>query len=170
LTEKEGDVFDMCNSEVDDEYILAKHFCTRKVVSAEAVARKFRPLWRATKGFMAKDKGDNIMLFYFRDLANLERVLTNEPWSYDNHLVQMQRVDSDLSIEHMEFSKVSLWVQVHGNPIRRMKIGLVEAIGSALGKVEPIQENKEDCGWGQYARIRVWLDSSKPLCRGERSG
>lgn len=58
----------------------------------------------------------------------------------------MQRVDSDLSIEHMEFSKVSFWVQVHGNPIRRMKIGLVEAIGSALGKVEPIQENEEDRG------------------------
>ena len=77
----------MCNSKVDDEYILATHFCTRNVVNSEVVARTFRPLWRATKGFMAKDKGDNRMLFYFRDLTDLERVLANEPWSYDKHVM-----------------------------------------------------------------------------------
>jgi hypothetical protein len=95
LTEGEGDKFNLDPSYPSETYTLAVKFFTRRIINVEAITRTFKPLWRAEKGFSARDMGDNIILFEFEEKADLERVLLLEPWSYDKYLVAFRRLEED---------------------------------------------------------------------------
>jgi hypothetical protein len=120
LTDKEEVPFDFGQAEKDDHYYLAARFMTSRGLNLESVVRTFTPLWRAEKGFTARDLGNNMVVFIFESEADLERVIQLEPWSYDKHLVSFQRVEADTSIAEMECKWCSFWVQIHNLPVRRM--------------------------------------------------
>uniref|UniRef100_A0A2N9HKV4 CCHC-type domain-containing protein n=1 Tax=Fagus sylvatica TaxID=28930 RepID=A0A2N9HKV4_FAGSY len=168
LTEHEEDTYDLGASLDQSSHVLAAKFVTRRTVNAESVARTFKPLWKTAHGFTVKDMGENRMVFSFEDVVDLERVLLNEPWTYDKHLVILQRIVSDVAIESVVFSSVPFWIQIHGLPIRSQKAEVAEGIGRSLGEVDPFLESEGFAGGGSYVRIRVRLDCSKPLCRSRR--
>ncbi len=149
-------------------FVLAAKFFTKRIVNAESVARTFKPLWKTTRGFTVKDMGENWMVFTFDDGVDLDRVLFNEPWTYDKFLVTFQKIDSDISIDSVIFSIVPFWVQIHGLPIRSLQGEVAEGIGSSLGRVEKFQGHEGFAGGGNYVRLRIHLDYTKPLCRGHR--
>ncbi len=41
-------------------------------------------------------------------------------------------------------------------------------IGQALGRLIPIVDSEDEVSWGDFVRIRVALNISKPLCRGKK--
>ena len=71
--------------------VLAAKFFTNKALNIEAVARTFRPLWCTKASFHISNVGDNILLFTFDQEIDAVKVLLGEPWSYDQHLVVLQR-------------------------------------------------------------------------------
>jgi hypothetical protein len=123
LNEIEGDRFNLGSSTQAVSYSLAMKFYTRRVINIEAVIRTFKPLWRTEKGFLARDMGDNILLFEFEDGADMERVLFSEPWSYDKYLVAFRKVVEDVEIENVVFDQVAFWVQIHNLPVLSLKKG-----------------------------------------------
>ena len=44
--------------------------------------------------------GNHIVLFIF-DKLEVETILENEPWSFDKHLMVLQRYDKDTSVEEL---------------------------------------------------------------------
>ena len=169
LTEHEDDIFDLDPSLESPAFVLAAKFFTRRTVNVEAIARTFKPLWKTARGFTVKDMGENRMVFTFEDEVDLERVLLNEPWTYDKYLVILQRVDSDVSIDSMVFSTVPFWVQIHGLPIWSLTGAVAEGIGNSLGRVEKFLDHEGFAGGGSYVQIRIHIDCTKPLCRGRRT-
>ena len=47
-----------------------------------------------------KNMGNHIVLFIF-DKLEVETILENEPWSFDKHLMVLQRYDKDTSVEEL---------------------------------------------------------------------
>lgn len=41
-------------------------------------------------------------------------------------------------------------------------------LGSSVGKVEEVDTDKDGIGWGEYLRVKVLIDLSKPLPRGRK--
>jgi hypothetical protein len=41
-------------------------------------------------------------------------------------------------------------------------------IGQALGRLIPVVDSEDEVSWGDFVRIRVALNISKPLCRGKK--
>jgi hypothetical protein len=39
-------------------------------------------------------------------------------------------------------------------------------IGSSIGKVEEVEVDDEGVGWGEYLRVHIVLDLTKPISRG----
>ena len=97
---------------------------------------------------------------------DLERVLVNEPWSFDKSLVVFQRLLEDGPINDALFSHVSFWVQLHNLPIRRMTEEAATAIGRSIGYVEKVAASDDERGGENCMRIRVRVDVTRPLCRG----
>lgn len=78
--------------------VIAAKFFTRRVLNMEAIARTFKPLWQTKKRFDVKYMGNQVVLFVFSEGSNADRVLLGEPWSYDKHLVSMQRLEKNVSV------------------------------------------------------------------------
>lgn len=170
MTGKEGVKINLDSSQTQPEFILVARFLTRKPINTEAVSRTFRPLWRAEKGFVVKDLGDNKASITFQDDVELERVISNGPWSYDKFLVVLQRVEDDTPLTAMNLNLAVFWVQIHRLPLRSMKREIAQQIGGTIGEVMTTTPEDEDSGAGNFVRVRVLINISDPLCRGRLVG
>lgn len=82
----------------------------------DAVARTFKQLWRTDGGFKIQNQGNNLVLFVFNSLAKVDKILKSQPWSFNKHLIVMQRYMNDTPAKDLAFYKVPFWVQVHDIP------------------------------------------------------
>lgn len=71
---------------------LAGQFFIKRVLYVESVGHTFKPLWKPIGELKIKTAGDNVLLFEFKDILDLEKVLEFEPWTFDKSLVVFQRV------------------------------------------------------------------------------
>ena len=107
------------------------------------------------------------MIFVFETENDVERVLMNEPWCFDKHLVLFQRYVSGQPIRQLQFNLVPLWLQFHGLPIDHLTDETAVMIRNSVGNVIHFQVKEELIG-GDFLRIRVNVEITKPLCRGHR--
>ena len=166
LSECEGNKFVVQEETTVEEHLLAAKFLTRRVLNMEAIARTFTLLWKTRKDFEIRDMGDHMILFVFPEEADIDRVLEGEPWSFDRHLVVLQRIDRDVAIRSLDFSITRFWIQVHDLPVGNFSLELEKKIGSVAGKVENKMTDEGDQHGVNFFRIRVAVDIHKPLCRG----
>ncbi|KAK7854049.1 uncharacterized protein CFP56_033737 [Quercus suber] len=148
-----------------DTFTLAAKFLTKRVVNMESVARTFRPLWRSEKDVQIKDMGDNILFFNFEDECDLDRVLEHEPWTYDKHLVVFEKVTANVPLSSLAFQFTTFWIQIHELPVQCLNQETRDAIGSSLGKPLLMTDTESEGGKGNYLRVRVRIDITKPLNR-----
>ncbi|KAK9992566.1 hypothetical protein SO802_027551 [Lithocarpus litseifolius] len=168
LSEAEGSKFVIRNDPGAEEHILAAKFLTRRALNMEAIAKTFTLLWKTRKGFEIRDMGDHRVLFVFPDAADVDRVLMGEPWTFDRHLVVLEKMNSTGVFEDLSFNQTSFWVQVHDLPVRRSSLEVAMEIVSVMGKVDVGMSKEGGSSKFNFFRIRVSVDITKPLCRGRR--
>ena len=130
-----------------------------------AIAKTFTPLWRSRNGFQVRNLGNHMVLFVFYNKEEVEKVIQSEPWSFDKHLMVLERYDKNNLVKEFQFNKTTFWVQVHGLPIKFMNVRAAAKICEVLGTVLP-STNQQETEGGNFVRIRVSLDVTIPLCRG----
>ena len=164
ISDREGPTFDLEEEMAMPEFIIAGKFYTRRALNTKAIASTFMPLWRSKNGFKVKNMGNHIVLFTFNNKLEVDTILSNEPWSFDKHLIVLQRYDKDTPIEDLTFNRTSFWVQVHNIPMRFMNQKVAEGICSTVGTV--IQKPNMEVDGGSFMRVRVSMDVTRPLSRG----
>ncbi|XP_030970096.1 uncharacterized protein LOC115990400 [Quercus lobata] len=164
ILDTEGPTFDLEEELATPEYIIAGKFYTRRALNMEAIASTFMPLWRSRNGFKVKNMGNHIVLFTFDNKHEVDSILSNEPWSFDKHLLVLQRYDKDEPIEDLKFNSTTFWVQVHDIPVRFMNPKVAEGICSTVGTV--VRKSETEMNGGSFMRVRVNVDITRPLSRG----
>ena len=147
--------------------MLAAKFFTKRALNVDVVARTFRPLWRTKASFHITNVGDNILLLTFDQEVDAVKVLLGESWSYDCHLVVLKRFEGNKPIKEVVFNRVKFWIQIHDLPYKFMTLETVIEIGESIGEVVMPRDDSEMRG-GTFMRVRVWVDVSRPLCRGRK--
>ena len=66
----------------------------------------------------------------------------SELWSFDKHLVAMERYEKETLLHELKFEKTSFWVQIHGVPLRYMTVVAVEKICEVIGDVSRPKDPK----------------------------
>ena len=87
LNAREGEELDLDEELTTKNFTMAAKFYTRRALNVEAVTRTFSPLWRSVKGFEVRKCSDHVLLFTFENKEEVERIMSNAPWSFDKHLV-----------------------------------------------------------------------------------
>ena len=113
LLNREGDDMKLKKRCPIEEFSLVARFLTSRALSIDAVARTFTPIWKTRNGFQIRNLGDHKLLFVFDNESDAKRVLQNEPWSFDKHLIVFQRFNKDKVLEDYSLNEAALWVQVH---------------------------------------------------------
>ena len=169
LTDVEGKKISLSKSRNwnNKEYVLAARFFTRRALNVEAVGRTFKTLWRSRQEFTIWEACDHVLLFVFELETDAERVLANEPWSFDKHVVLFQQFDASVPTRSLWFTKMKFWVQIHGLPTRMLDFETAYELGETIGPVLPSENVKELIG-RDFLRVRVEVDVSRLLCRGRK--
>ena len=150
LLDREGDKITLGKNRGSNEHIIAAKFLTRRALNVDAIGRTFKPLWRAINGFTIKNMGNHILLFVFGNLEDVHRVLLSEPWTFDKHLVVVQKYEKNTPLQDVSFNKTSMWVQVFDIPVRYMTKEVAEDICSAAGEVCPSESHPTEVGGSLY--------------------
>jgi hypothetical protein len=137
-----------------------------KKVNKDAFKAMLIRIWRITRRVIFKELDDNIWLFEFEEVDDLQRVLDGRPWSFDRQILVINEFDGKTPPAHMAFKQSLFWVQVHDMPLLCMTKGIAAKIGESMGKLVDIDLAGDGAGWGRCLRIRVEIDLAKPLERG----
>ena len=105
LSEKETNGYMLTKEQRSGEFLLAVKYLTLRVLNREVMARTFKQLWRSTNGFKIQNQGDNMVLFVFDNPHDVDRIILNQPWRFDKHIVMLQRYTTDGPICELDFTK-----------------------------------------------------------------
>ena len=152
LTQQEEPKFQLKNDLATTEYIIAAKFLTKQALNIEAIAATFKPLWRSRNGFKVKNLGNHIILFIFDNETEVETIMANEPWTFDKHLMVLQRYSKESEGENLSFNYTHFWVQVHGIPIRFMNPKVAEGLCEMAGQVVRHPNTPTEDG-GSFMRV-----------------
>ena len=166
LSDKEKQDFTLLEDHRKGEFVIAAKFLTSRFLQMEAVAKTFKQIWRFNNGFRIRNQGNNTVLFVFDNLADVEKILNSQPWSFDKHLIIMQRYANDVPVNELAFNKVPFWVQVHDIPCSFLTRKVAEKLCDTVGEVQKSIGAVDDDG-GSFFRVRVLVDITLPLCRGK---
>ncbi|KAK9983952.1 hypothetical protein SO802_033477 [Lithocarpus litseifolius] len=167
INDREGGGVFLAREKSSSECIIAAKFLTKRALNREAIIRTFNPLWRSKNGFEVRNAGDHVMLFVFDNKEEVDKIFASEPWSFDRHLVLIQRYEKKLSVRELSFNQAAIWVQIHDIPANFMTREIAEELCENVGMVDRTIDFSEMIG-GSFMRVRVVIDVALPLCRGRR--
>ena len=107
LSEREGDDFNIKKDRCSQEFVIAALFLTKRALNMDAIARTFKPLWRADNGFTVSNEGSHRVLFIFDNKEVVDRILSSEPWSFDKSLMVLERYDRRTPLDDLKLDKAS---------------------------------------------------------------
>ena len=165
LSERKGPGCNLTTEHSTTEHSIAAKFLTKRAINVDVIARTFTPLWKARNGFKIQRFGEHKLLFTFDNKRDVDRILMSEPRSFDKHQIVMQRYDSDSPLRDIKFDRTTLWVQVHGIPLKYMSFEAGTKICEVVGEVIQPSDTRLFKG-GNFIRVQVSIDLSLPLCRG----
>lgn len=91
LNDREGGDLRLNKERCTSKFSIAVKFLTRRVLNTKLVVRTFNAIWRSVNGFKVCNAGDHIILFTFDNEEEVEKKFEGEPWSFDKHLVIIQK-------------------------------------------------------------------------------
>ena len=135
LNDREDVNLELSEEKSSNEFIMAAKFLTKRALSVEAVIKTFNPLRRSMRGFEVRRAGDHTLLFVFENREEVEKILSNAPWSFNKHLVVLQWYDREVPVRALKFNTISVWIQVHDIPVRFQSHKVAEELCEVAGSV-----------------------------------
>jgi len=92
--------------------------------------------------------------------------MEGRPWLFDGNLVSLAEFDGLTSLRHMDFDKVASWVRMYNLPPACMGRGVGFKMGASVRVVEEVDIFDGEAGWGEFLRVKIVIDLTKPLAKG----
>ena len=96
-------------------------------------------------------------------------MLHSQKWHPSNTLLlylclHTRAVDAE-SAPLLDFSHTTFWMQIHNVPAHIATQETGESIGKTLGQVVQVADPEDDNSRGEFLRVRIVLDFTRPLRR-----
>ncbi|XP_050212651.1 uncharacterized protein At4g02000-like [Mercurialis annua] len=170
LTEEEQSAVNL--EDVVDEIIEEKaELCvvgkllTKKPYNLNHMRNSLASAWRLAKGFNLRDVGDNLFVCEFLSKVDKVRILREGPWHFDKQIILFEPLNGNMQPNNMLIVECPVWVRIYDLPLNCRGKAAVGKIGGKIGRIMG-RDEEEGKVWNRYSRIRVAIDTTKPLMRG----
>ncbi|KAK8670596.1 hypothetical protein V6N13_037214 [Hibiscus sabdariffa] len=148
----------------EEKWVVGKLISPR-IVEGPLLIRVYFSVWKKQPLEEATSLGPNMFLFKFRKEEDKDFVLGRCPWSFDGELLALKPYDRLLSPKEYDFQPLPIWIRIYDVPLGLMTSKAGETIGSRFGKYIATDLRDANGCMGEYLRVRVEIDCSKPLKR-----
>lgn len=114
-------------------------------------------------GVAIKEVSPNLFLYQFRHKKDLENVVKGGPWSFDNHMLVLGRMQTGVLIQNIPLFHVEFWVQAHNIRVGFMFEVVGMHLGNYIGEFIEYDPSNNSSMWRSYMRLRVKVDVRSPL-------
>ncbi|CAI9767814.1 unnamed protein product [Fraxinus pennsylvanica] len=122
--------------------------------------------WQVERKAVIKDVGRNKFSIELKRVDDKKRIINGRPLSFDKQLICVQDCEKAISIKDISFNEEAFWIQCHDLPFAGMNQKTGNEIGSLLGKVLIVDMDSSGVSVGEFLRIKVLINISKPISRG----
>ena len=110
-------------------------FHTTEPINLWDAKNLLRSVWKLGHDLKITDVGEGLMQFKFSMESQLNQVLNNGPWSFNNHLLLLKRWERGMTAFTVDFKVVPIWVQVWGLPFDLINEEVGKDINGGIGRV-----------------------------------
>ena len=110
LTEHEAEQVVLEEEEVNEGWVLAGKFLSKRRINLEAVVKALKLIWKTKENFVVQDTRDNTTLFLFQKEEDMNRVVWASLWSFDKYLLFLHKLGKGDSISTISFDRSSFWL------------------------------------------------------------
>ncbi|XP_019200260.1 PREDICTED: uncharacterized protein LOC109193890 [Ipomoea nil] len=144
---------------------IVGRFLTDRLLKQEIMKRVMASAWRPLMGIEVSDVQPNLYLFTFFNKADMERVLTDGPWAFENATFLCQPLNVGEDPTQVVLSTVDIWLQVFDLPPGYRTVKVLEKIGDFAGVFLHVDDRNFTRPWVSYYRIRITHDVTAPIKR-----
>ncbi|CAN1178493.1 hypothetical protein LINPERHAP2_LOCUS33702 [Linum perenne] len=127
------------------------------------MSRKIPQMWAKKGGVLVSDVGFGFYVVNFETIADYERALFGGPWMINDHYVVIQEWRPYFRPEETLVTTLRVWVRLPGIPFEYFDETILKLIGDRIGRTVRIDHTTLEGTRGNFARICVEVDFSKPL-------
>ncbi|XP_019161420.1 PREDICTED: uncharacterized protein LOC109158056 [Ipomoea nil] len=150
---------------VAESWMLVGRFLTQRVIKVEYMRQVMASAWKPVSGVHITELQPNLFQFVFHHRTDVQRVLDEGPWSFENCTLLCKEVKNGQLPEDMVLDTVELWVQVYNLPVGYNTVPVLEQTGNFLGKFLKVDERQIKGPLKAFYRVRVSMPVDKPLKR-----
>jgi hypothetical protein len=171
LMEEENVGVSVGNNELEPLVSRGEACVVGKIQSDRVIPKEFfkAPLiraWRPSGAVSFRVMGENLFLADFENSWDKTRILEGRPWLLDGNLISVADFDGTTPPAQITFDNEALWIRMYNLLLSCMGKEVGKNIGASVGMVDEIDILDDEVGWGEYLRVRIVLDLTKPLARG----
>jgi hypothetical protein len=139
-----------------------------RVVPREYIRVHMMRAWKTLGAVVFKMLGDNLFLMEFENSWEKINILEGRPWLFDGNLFAVMPFDGLTPPSQLVFEKAAFWVRMYNLPLACMGSDIGKQIGATVGEVVEVDQNDGEAKWGEFLRVRIIIDLTKPLDRGRK--
>lgn len=149
-------------------FLAVGRLVTRKQIRFHFFKDTMASIWQPVMGMNVMELQPRLYLFRFFHEKDIARIIDDGPWTYEQSLLILRRLEPHEDPEAVVLSHAEFWIQIHGLPVGFRSEAVLQAIGRFAGELVKTDENNFDGSLRAFYRFRVALDISKPLKKGMR--
>ncbi|KAF5472716.1 hypothetical protein F2P56_009410 [Juglans regia] len=145
---------------------LVGKVCSNRKIGREAVYSTMMKIWKVSKPLSFVEIRPNTFVITFVNQGDRRRKMEGCPWLFENHMFVLKLFDELSQPNSINFDVASMWVQMHKMPLGCMTRQTGVLIGSSVGNVLEVDALEDDVRWGNYLRVKKYMDLRKIIARG----
>ncbi|XVF79455.1 hypothetical protein PTKIN_Ptkin14bG0224400 [Pterospermum kingtungense] len=107
---------------------LVGRFTTDKAINFNVMRNRMASIWQPVKGVLVRDIGAGRFLFQFYHQIDMKRVFEVGPWSFDNHMLVLHKLEIGDDPLHVPLFHLNLWVNSNVQVLKHQRSSSPEAV------------------------------------------
>ncbi|KAL4302369.1 hypothetical protein GQ457_10G013020 [Hibiscus cannabinus] len=150
-------------SEEDPHLSLVGRVITAHEVDGASLIHVFRAVWKPTKVLSITELQSNFFLICLASEEVRSDILKRRPWVFNDDWFAILPLNPLFSIDEYFFTTMVIWVRILRVPIGLLSESLGRSLGACIGSVVGTDTRIIDGNMGEFMRVRVNIDVTKPL-------